>query len=559
MTYSFNLVDEPWIPCLTFDGERVELGLRDTLAQAHELREVRGDTPLETASLYRLLLVMLHRVVDGPRKRSAWIKLWRKRQEGFDPAKVDGYLQRWYHRFNLFDPEYPFFQVADESQLGKRATVNKMIPQLTPDATLFEHTLNDEKQGASLTTAEAARALIVNQNYGLGYQLFVDAPCAKGTVFIIQGITLIETLLLNLVRYPAESGEYISTSDDAPAWERNSAFEVVVEGVQFSRDAVEQIRNGKRRLSYERHVPRGQLDYMTWHNRKIKLFPEGLGDSIVVRSIAWAPGMRLDDQVTDPMQHYTRGKDGWQVYSLKPERSLWRDLDSLLRFFQPGSKALGVSSIAWVATLTRKDPQLVAKMYLLSAFGMVKDKAKLLYLRRETTPLPIDVLRDKTLLGQLARALQIADRSSVAIRRAAFVLAWLILSPDIEVKAVSRDQIDAKIARGRNTRGKDEEAKRIYKFYQSWGVERYYWSDLEVHFHRLIQDLADAPEQSLQIWQNQVRRAATSAFNQVESYAGGDQRAMRATAVARQWFYIELAAVLGKANNKSHTKGGDES
>lgn len=164
MTYSFNLIDKPWIPCLTLAGGREEFGIRDVLVQAHELREIRGDTPLETASLYRLLLAILHRIL-GPESASSWQRLWQKREQGFDVSDIDRYLQCWYHRFDLFDSEHPFFQVADESQLGECDTVNKMIPQLTPDATLFGHTLNDKERGAILTAAEAARALITNQNY----------------------------------------------------------------------------------------------------------------------------------------------------------------------------------------------------------------------------------------------------------------------------------------------------------------------------------------------------------------------------------------------------------
>jgi len=557
MTYSFNLIDERWIPCLTPDGERVELGLQDTLVRARELREIRGDTPLETASLHRLLLVVLHRVF-GPRNRSNWIKMWRKHHEGFDPSALGSYLQRWHHRFDLFDQEHPFFQIADESQLGKCDTVNKMVPQLTPDATLFGHTLSDVDRGAKLTAAEAARALITNQNYGLGYRQFVDAPCAKGTVFMIQGATLIETLLLNLVRYPVEDGERASTSDDAPAWELDNAFDVVIDGVQHSRDAIEQTRGGRRQLRYEYHFPLGQLDYMTWHNRKIKLFPEGPKDSIIVRSIAWAPGMRLDGEVIDPMQHYTRTPDGWRVYSLKPERSLWRDLDTFLRFSRTSNEVQGIACIAWVAALARREPRLIEKTYLLSAFGMAKDTAKLLYLRHETTPLPTDLLRKEGLLGQLTRALQIAEHSSSSVRRATFVLAWLILSPDAGTTGFSRDLIDAKMAKGRTRQSRDEEAKRIYKLSESWGVERYYWSDLEVHFHRLIQNLPDAPEQALQTWRDQVRRAATAAFNQAERHAGSDGRTMRAAAVARQRFYIGLAAAIGKVGKTNPTEGGDK-
>ena len=115
MTYTFNLIDEPWIPCLTFDGERVEFGLRDSLVQAHELRELHGDTPLETAALYRLLLAVLHRVF-GPEKRSRWKSLWAR--ERFDKSTLENYLHRpeIYRRFDLFDPEKPFYQPCKQPQ-----------------------------------------------------------------------------------------------------------------------------------------------------------------------------------------------------------------------------------------------------------------------------------------------------------------------------------------------------------------------------------------------------------------------------------------------------------
>ncbi len=45
MTFSFNLVDAPWIPCLDAEGRALELGLQETLTRAHELRELGGALP----------------------------------------------------------------------------------------------------------------------------------------------------------------------------------------------------------------------------------------------------------------------------------------------------------------------------------------------------------------------------------------------------------------------------------------------------------------------------------------------------------------------------------
>ena len=38
---SFNLIDQPFIPCVRHDGQTVECGLRDVLVKAHEIAENR--------------------------------------------------------------------------------------------------------------------------------------------------------------------------------------------------------------------------------------------------------------------------------------------------------------------------------------------------------------------------------------------------------------------------------------------------------------------------------------------------------------------------------------
>ena len=51
MTYSFNLIDQPWIPCTMPDGSHTELSLQDTLLQAHEIREIFDQSPLVTVRI----------------------------------------------------------------------------------------------------------------------------------------------------------------------------------------------------------------------------------------------------------------------------------------------------------------------------------------------------------------------------------------------------------------------------------------------------------------------------------------------------------------------------
>jgi CRISPR system Cascade subunit CasA len=104
---SFNLVDEPWLPCLTPEGRTCALSLREALQHAHELVELSANPPI-TAALTRLLIAVVHRVLDGPKDKQAWADTWGK--GCFDPAAVDAYLDRWKARFDLFDPLQPFFQ-----------------------------------------------------------------------------------------------------------------------------------------------------------------------------------------------------------------------------------------------------------------------------------------------------------------------------------------------------------------------------------------------------------------------------------------------------------------
>src|SRR5437764_1023261 len=109
-TFSFDLVDEPWLLSVERQSRRpVSLGLRDTLVRAHELRELVDPSPLVIAALHRLLLALLHRIV-GPAGPDAWLDLWRA--GCWEPGLIDNYPQRWRPRFDLFEPERPFYQTT---------------------------------------------------------------------------------------------------------------------------------------------------------------------------------------------------------------------------------------------------------------------------------------------------------------------------------------------------------------------------------------------------------------------------------------------------------------
>src|SRR5688572_1146322 len=121
MTLNFNLIDEPWLPSIRLDGMPVELSLWETLREAPRLRELQGETPLVTAALYRPLLAILHRVF-GPHRRREWQQLWQAGQ--WDETALEAYFRQWRSRFDLFEAEHPFYQIAQP--VGKPKALNTL-------------------------------------------------------------------------------------------------------------------------------------------------------------------------------------------------------------------------------------------------------------------------------------------------------------------------------------------------------------------------------------------------------------------------------------------------
>jgi CRISPR system Cascade subunit CasA len=98
MTFTFNLIDQGWIPCIGADGRIQELSLRRCLTEAHHFTGIAGRTPLETAAIYRLLLAVLHSALRGPKNRAAWEALWGAGT--FEICWLKDYLDKWEYRFD---------------------------------------------------------------------------------------------------------------------------------------------------------------------------------------------------------------------------------------------------------------------------------------------------------------------------------------------------------------------------------------------------------------------------------------------------------------------------
>lgn len=495
--FSFNLVTEPWIPCETLTGERVDWGLRDVLGRSHELGAVHDESPLATAVLHRLLLVVLDRALLLS-SRPDWLSLWRAEALPMEP--VERYLERWRRRFDLFDAERPFMQVA-----GLEASITKEKGK-PPDRMRAWRTVMEtsncgghielvapEPPRSALRPAEAARALLVFQMFTNGGRINNEADSWKGgilrsgAVTIVRGATLRETLLLNLVpRAKRQEG-------DVPPWERG-------------RDIARVVR-----------APSGPADLALWPSRRMTLFPiEGI-EGPVVEEVLSAAGERMDEDVQDAqMTYFVRNpKNPPVTLRFDPDRSPWRDATALFDGSVDGPVLHRPEAIRQLVELIDDDVLPRASRFAVELCGMSTDKATIRLWRHERIPLPGRLLTDRALIAALREALTSGEDVGWGLdKQVLYVLCERAIAPG------ERDAHKDDIARLRD----------------SLGTMTGYWAELGLAFEPWLLELAEAddPDGALVRWRKTVKRAARGAFDAAVAKLGTTARAYQAGAQAER-------------------------
>ena len=261
----FNLLDEPWISVVYDEkGTTKEVSLQELFINAHQYKDLAGDTKTQDFAVLRVLLAVLHTVfsrfdadgnvyeylaVDERFKQiesveesdiadyqddlyDTWIDLW---ESGKFPDIVNHYLEKWRDRFYLFDEEYPFFQVRKEDIAADRISkakassisgknINRTISESGNKLALFSP--KNSKNKEQLTPSELTRWLLTFQGYsGLSDKVIFGKEkykVSKGWLFdigavFIQGTSLFETLLLNCILPFYDHGNLESIQ--CPCWE----------------------------------------------------------------------------------------------------------------------------------------------------------------------------------------------------------------------------------------------------------------------------------------------------------------------------------------------------
>ncbi len=504
---TFNLIDESWVPCVTKSGGFEHFGIHDVFRNAHEIEQIRGETPLITAALYRFLIAVAHRIVGGPRDDDHWLALW---QEGrFDPKAVDDYLDHWHERFDLFHPERPFYQVAGfavvdgkENQEKLPFPLNSLLHEMAAgsNATLFDHNMDDE--GRYLGPQEAAQRLITVQNFAVGggkggtSNLFGEHPYLGsalglgGLSVFLKGPSLFDTFLMNLLSEP--DWPVIGNENDCPSWERSIPPRP------------------------EKRMPDGYLDYLTLQPRIVR-FVSNEENQVCGMYMAQGESLSRDIDIRGPFTpyHFTKKGDVYPV-NLQIDRALWRDSHALLVQAKEDLRPAVVRQWERLLFLIPEPPE-----FTLCVVGLVNDQAKLLAWRQEELPVPETLLADHTAAEQLEKGLETAENVGATVAYALKRLAIYVL-----------------FGEGHVPKGKENDAIRKLTDRST------YWVHLEPEFYDFLFALPENPGVAYEEWVKTCKHVARQAFNETaDIIVGVSARDLKLRSQAGNLFFGSLGKI----------------
>jgi len=513
---TFDLIESGWIPCVPLAGGRArELGIRETLLRAHELREIHDDSPLVTVSLHRLLLAVLHRAC-GPTTPEEWGRLWQA--DRFPEVEVNAYLEKWRDRFDLFSKTHPFYQTAG-LEMERQHTVARLGTESASgnNPTLFDHT--SDGLPPDCTPAEAARVLVAAQGFALGFgqsgeatiegqevapPYSAHAPLLRGVTLWPAGRSLFETLMLNLLPFRPPTG-------DAPAWELERPHE---------------LRDRASPGGREVEPARGFLDRYTWQSRLVRLLPEEREGQVVVRWLHFTQGRSEEKPPRhpydyDPMKVYDRDeKEGDRPHPLSHHKAAWRDAHALLAIksdaFRPAEVLRNAGILVSRGVL---DPAVQYGLHVVGIATAPGKAGKFLLWRHDRLPVPFALLQDANLMDRLERMLAAAEGVARGLRARLRQVCEVFLS-----------------LRAGQPGARRPEPEDVSNLANSLDPHRPYWARVEGHFHRLLLRLSVDRDAASEDWLDAVEHEARQAFAEACGRLGSSPRAIRAVARVSGFF-----------------------
>ena len=505
MKFSFNLIDEPWIPCLPVDGSSTVLvSLRQALVGARDFREIYSESPLVTISLYRLLLAVIYRACV-PLDIGAVIGWLRS---GLPRDRIEAYLKKWHDRFDLFCESHPFSQIAG-MELNNETNLSRLAVEISSgnNPTLFDHNYDDKI--VFFSPFQAGQLLLAVQSFavggGQGCKVLIGDEEFKATNLAhgvaLRGATnwlaadsLEHSLLLNCVPYEMEE---IDPSDDLPSWEL---------------DKPHALRDQKIDKKIVRHSVKGYADRYTWQSRLIRLLPEWEDGQIVVGEMYFTQGRSIDSEnnTYDPMKAYTMSKKGGLLsVQMNVGKAMWRNSHALFPGARSGMKVPLISNL--LSLLTKYEVVERNGKCVMNSVDLVRDSqkaAKLLLWRHDRMPVRARMFDDKALVEILDICLNSAETAAKQLLRS--------------VNGLCRHYL----ALGEH---KPDPAD-VRKLADSLQAREDYWAALEPDFYAFLDKLPETPEAAKKWWIAQVEVRQRSAYGAAVMRLGQSLRANVAAA-----------------------------
>lgn len=390
---SYRLDLEPWIPVQWKDGRNGEVSLTDIFRQAPLIRRIQG-TPLEVAVLHRLIFAIFHRAhpLDS---YSDWLLAWGDPSAPLESA-AQYVSELGKECFDLYHMDRPFMQHP------------RLLPGDKPLAVLqYERAqgnnpvfLDASQEGDQLpiSSSTAARALLVNMAFGGSHPdkcnplstgkentMYAGPLCAR-LVVILEGLTLVQTLLLNRI---------IGKPVGRPAWERpmpNHPITTESEGI---------------------------ADRYTRTTRFIRLRPSESGQECL--SVALHMGERIEegDKPEDPMMPLYLASDKKQkVQRLYTDRAVWRSSHVLLNLESGQEKLVPAAAMEQFGRLCARylETPPESSLRVVGVAGNAQGPTTDIW-RDESLPFRISLGEDSLLAANLTVAVKFAETEAEALKK----------------------------------------------------------------------------------------------------------------------------------------------
>lgn len=382
MRATFQVLDDGWIPVITADGEERLLGVRQTILQAHALREISCASPLEEYAVYRFLGLFL---MDALRPESESDLEDLLEQGHFSKDALERYISVCRSEgvsFDLFDEARPFLQSRFDPAYEKEVKSTGVLDCTRPSGDNHTHFVH-ERDRISCQPDKALRLLLATycfcQQGGRGYYTGIcgDPPYYS----VIKGRSLFETLVYLLV--PTDSIS-IPFSDPPILWRRMDPIEP---GKQIGA------------VSW--------LQGMLFPSRRIHLISNQSGNVI---GSYYCPGENYANKKSwrDPYVTYVNQKD--ELLPLRPDadRAIWRNLCDIVDI--PGNRA------PLVLELYRRI--YIGQRVEMAVYGLETDKAKRIALYRHDLSFPLSLTESESNVELLSLCIASSEELARALKQA---------------------------------------------------------------------------------------------------------------------------------------------